>query len=68
LRARMPEPMSVLAPLGFHAFAMLTGVVSGIFARQPILAVIGLGTLTAGILIHLAPYLLETRHSGDDLP
>jgi hypothetical protein len=57
VRALTPEPMSILAPLGFHAFAILTGVGSGIFARQPVLAVIGLGTLTAGILIHLAPYL-----------
>ena len=61
LRARMPEPMSVLAPLGFHAFAMLTGLASGIFARQPVLAVIALGTMAADILIHLAPYLVGHR-------
>jgi hypothetical protein len=53
LRIRKPEPFFSLVPFVYHAFAILSGLGSGIFARQPILGLIALGMVVAGLLIHL---------------
>ena len=42
-----------IVPLVFHSFALVVGTVSGIFAQQPILAVISVTMLVLSLLVHL---------------
>jgi hypothetical protein len=53
---QVSEPIAILAPFVFHAFAMLAGLSSGIFARQPMLGITELAMLAVGMLIHLVLY------------
>ncbi len=54
--AELPEPTLILTPIAFHTYALLAGISSGIFARQPVLAVIGGTMLTVGLAIHARPW------------
>ncbi len=47
------ERMVALVPLVIHGFVLIAGVTTGIFARQPILAVIGLAMLAISVVAHL---------------
>ena len=40
------------APLAFHLFALASGFLSGIFSREPWLAVVGVGMLLVGLWLH----------------
>ena len=59
LGIRKPDLIYMLIPFIFHAFALVAGLGAGIFARQPILAVIELGMVSAGILLHRATYQVK---------
>jgi hypothetical protein len=60
----LPESMIILVPVVFHAFALIAGLGSGIFARQPLLAVIGVTMLAVGLGIHALPWWMarSRRH------
>lgn len=58
-----PEYMLIIVPLVFHGFALATGLSSGIFAREPILGIIGLCMFLVGMLIH-APLLRSKAKIG----
>ena len=45
----------LLVPFAFHLFFNLFGFISGIYTRQPILAVIGFVMFIAGMVVHLWP-------------
>jgi hypothetical protein len=45
----------LLVPFAFHMFFNLFGFISGIYTRQPILAVIGFVMFIAGMVVHLWP-------------
>jgi Carotenoid biosynthesis protein len=55
------SPSIVTVPLAFHGFAIVAGLSSGIYARQPILAVIGITMMVVGLVVHLLPWL-ETNY------
>lgn len=60
LRPRMmgsdvPERITILVPLAFHAFALIVGLLGGIFSGQPLLAGIGLAMLALTIALHRWP-------------
>jgi len=42
----------LIIPTAVHSFAMLTGICSGIFARQPILAIIELAIVSTSLVLH----------------
>jgi uncharacterized membrane protein len=52
----LPEPMVIVVPVAYHSFAMIAGIVCGIFGRQPVLGVIGAAMLAVGLLVHLLPW------------
>ncbi len=57
----LPEPIITAVPVFFHGFAMLAGISAGIFARQPILGLIGVAMLVLGLGIHLLPWWASLR-------
>ena len=58
------ERIVTAAPLVFHGFALVTGLTSGIFSRQPALAAVGLAMLAVSLFIHGWPW----KPHGRSLP
>jgi hypothetical protein len=54
--AEPQEPMIALVPIAFHAFALVAGVASGIFARNSTLAFIAVAMLLVGLGLHALPW------------
>ncbi len=50
------DPILTVIPAVFHGFALITGIVSGIFGEQPVLAIVGLTMLALGLCVHLWPW------------
>ena len=63
-----PEPMIVLAPITFHAFTLIAGTGSGIFALNPLLAAIAVTMLALGLGVHVLPWWAARRHRPDEHP
>jgi len=61
IRGEPPEPLISAVPLIFHAFTLLVGAASGIFAQNPLLALVGVVLLIISLIIHLP--LLWTRRT-----
>jgi hypothetical protein len=57
----LPDPIIVAVPLGFHVFVIFAGIATGIFAKQPVLALIALLMLILSIGIHLLPWWIGQR-------
>ena len=56
-----PDPVVIAVPFVFHVFFMVAGLVFGIYAQLPILAVLGVGMFLIGMALHLWPYLAHNR-------
>ncbi len=55
------SPLAIAPPLVFHLFALLSGIGAGIYARQPLLAVIGATMTSIGLLVHVLPWRVRDR-------
>lgn len=62
-----PQPIIIAVPLVFHGFAILVGFTTGIFSKQPILALISIVMLIIGLLVHLIPWWLGWLRRGNVL-
>lgn len=51
-----PEPVVIAVPLAFHGFAILAGIVYGIYTQTPALIAIGVILLVVSVLVHLWPW------------
>ena len=56
VKSNLPEPIVIVVPVILHAFAIIAGICFGIYAKQPVLALIGVVMLLVGILVHLLPW------------